>query len=147
MVLPPYSSFFSVKDWGKRGKQYKIVLEKPYNFPYKFCTEPIYGQKPGKIRVGTAGFRKDFTRNQGQSRQKSLLPFQCRFRCPLTECKHGMDYRAGLHEKGRTEARPRSYHQMLSNNQEIAVSSFPILWSPSRMRWCISLRGCLQPEA
>lgn len=50
-------------------------------------------------------------------------------------------------KKGRTEARPRSYHQMLSNNQEIAVSSFPILWSPSRMRWCISLRGCLQPEA
>lgn len=50
-------------------------------------------------------------------------------------------------KKGRTEAHPRSYHQMLSNNQEIAVSSFPILWSPSRMRWCISLRGCLQPEA
>lgn len=45
------------------------------------------------------------------------------------------------------EGRPGSYRMKLSNNHEIAVSSSPILWTPSRIRLRISGRGFLQPEA
>ena len=53
----------------------------------------------------------------------------------------------GQIKRAANDGRPRCYRMKLSNNHEIAVSSFPILWTPSRMRLRISGRGFLQPDA
>ena len=63
----------------------------------------------------------------------------------------GLEYifhgQPGAQKRAAREGRPGSYRMKLSNNHEIAVSSSPILWTPSRIRLRISGRGFLQPEA
>ena len=87
MNISRYSTLFSLKNWGKRGKSEDFVRKRPYEIPYEFCTKPVFALKTTKNEVKNAPFSEKFRQFRRQIRRKVRMPEIRCFRPAVTDCK------------------------------------------------------------